>query len=122
MSDATRRQFGDTEARDDYLAAQIARHDEELDTMRKMMCAQVSDAIEQGIMRAVSNPQLWAQAGMAIQAQAKQRAGGWLLGGIAAIFSRVGWVIMAIIAVYSLGGFPALIAMLKAWAAGGAQT
>jgi hypothetical protein len=109
----------DQASRDDYLAAQIARHDEEIETMRQMMCAQVSDAIEQGIMRAVSNPLLWSQAGVAIQAQAKQRAGGWLLGGIAAIFSRAGWVIMAIVAVYSMGGFPALLAMLKTWAAGG---
>lgn len=111
-----------TEARDDYLAAQIARHDEELDTMRKMMCAQVSDAIEQGIMRAVSNPDLWAQAGLAIQAQAKQRAGGWLFSGLGAIFSRAGWIVMAVIAVYSLGGFPALAAMVKAWAAGGGHS
>lgn len=107
-----------SEARDDYLASQIARHDEELEAMRKLMCAQVSTAIEEGIMRAVSNPELWAQAGRAIEAQAKQRAGGWLLSGLGAIFSRAGWVIMAVAAIYSLGGFPALAAMFKTWAAG----
>ena len=113
----------DTSAsRDDYLAAQIARHDDELEAMRELMCTQVSTAIEQGIMRAVSNPDLWAQAGMAIQAQAKQRAGGWLFSGLGAIFSRAGWIVMAVIAVYSLGGFPALAAMVKAWAAGGGQS
>lgn len=108
-----------TEARDDYLASQIARHDDELETMRQMMCAQVSTAIEQGIMRAVSNPDLWAQASEAIQLQAKQRAGGWLLGTIGAMFYKAGLVIMGLAALYTLGGPSAVLGAIKAWFIGG---
>lgn len=106
-------------ARDDYLASQIARHDEELQTMRELMCTQVSDAIEQGIMRAVSNPELWKQASEAIQLQAKQRAGGWLFGTIGAMFSKAGLVIMGLVALYTLGGPGAVLAAVKTWLAGG---
>ena len=101
------------EARDDYLSSQIARIDGELEMMRDLMCNQVSEAIESGIMRAVRNPALWSSAGDAIQAQAKQRAGGWLLGGLSSIFSRVGWGILVVIAVYSLGGWAAVSTMIK---------
>jgi len=107
------------ETRDDYLASQIARHDDELEAMRKLMCAQVSVAIEEGIMRAVSNPELWKQASAAIQLQAKQRAGGWLLGTIGAMFSKAGLFIMGLVALYTLGGPGAVLAAVKAWIIGG---
>ena len=103
----------DTEARDDYLASQIARLDDEMETLRNVMCTKISDGVEAGIMRAVSSPELWTAAIDAIQTQAKQRAGGWLLGGISSIFSRLGWVILAVMAVYALGGWTAVSAMVK---------
>ena len=104
------------ESRDDYLAGQISRLDEELEMLREVMCTQVTNAIEAGIMRAAGNPELWKAASAAIQVQAKQRAGGWLLTGIGALFSKAGWIVMALVAVYTLGGFPAVLAMVKAWA------
>ena len=103
---------------DDYLAGQIGRIDEELEALRKTMRDEVVHAIEQGIMRAVSNPALYTAATHAIQAQARQHAGGWLFRGAAALASKAGWVAVALLAVYSLGGFPAVLAMLKAWASG----
>lgn len=108
-----------TAAENDYLASQIARHDEELETMRQMMCTQIADSIEAGIMRAVSNPALWSAAGDAIQSQARAKAGGWLFGGLSALLSRIGWVMLAIAAVYTLGGWSAIVAMVKAWLAQG---
>lgn len=116
----------EAEARDDYLAGELARHDERLDSheqqfeaMKQMMCAQVGQAMEQAIMRAVSNPQLWQNARKAISTQAKVSAGGWLLGSIGALFSRAGLVLAGLVALYAVGGPAALIGALKAWLAGG---
>ena len=105
---------------EDYLAEQIARHDDELEQLRSNTSAQaIAAAVEDGIMRAASNPALWAAASAAIQSQAKARAGGWLFQGIGAIFSRAGWIVMAVLAVYTLGGWSAVVAMVKAWGSSG---
>lgn len=104
---------------DDYLASQIARIDNEIDAMRLASSQQIAQAVEAGIMRAVSNPDLWAAASTAIQQQAKARAGGWLFSGVGALFSKLGWVVMAALAIYTLGGWTALAGAVKAWAAGG---
>ena len=107
---------------DDYLVSQIARIDNEIDAMRLAHSQQIAQAVEAGIMRAVSNPDLWAAASTAIQQQAKARAGGWLFSGVGAVLSKLGWVVMAAIAIYTLGGWTALATAMKAWAAGGGQT
>lgn len=105
---------------DAYLVDQIARLDDELETMRHATNVQaIAKAVEDGIMRAAANPALWAAASAAIQSQAKARAGGWLFQGIGAIFSRAGWIIMVLVAVYTLGGWSAVAALFKAWGSGG---
>lgn len=104
---------------EDYLADQIGRLDDELEHIRHSTNAQaIAKAVEDGIMRAASNPDLWAAASLAIQSQAKARAGGWLFSGIGAVFSKLGWFIMFGIAVYTLGGWTAVVSIFKAWAGG----
>jgi len=107
---------------DDYLVSQIGRIDEEIEAMKKANAEAIATAVEDGIMRAVANPALWLAASTAIQAQAKARAGGWLLGSVGALFSRAGWLLMALVAVYTLGGWGAVVAMLKAWLSNGGQS
>lgn len=104
---------------DDYLASQIGRLDDELAAQKIANSQTIAAAVEAGILRAVSNPDLWAAASIAIQQQAKARAGGWLFSGIGAVFSKAGWFIMAGVAVYTLGGWTALAGAFKAWLAGG---
>lgn len=110
------------EAENDYLASQIARHDEEIEMMRELMCTKISSSIEAGIMKAVRNPALWTAAGDAIQAQARAKTGGWVFGGISLLFSRISWVLMALLAVYSLGGWSAVAGMIKAWLSHGGHS
>lgn len=107
---------------EDYLAGQIGRLDDEMATMRVNNARAIADAVELGIIRAVSNPQLWMSATNAIQAQAKARAGGWLFGWVGAFFSKMGLVILALVAIYTLGGFPAIVSAFKAWLASGGQS
>lgn len=82
----------------------------------------IAAAVEAGIIRAVSNPDLWAAATAAIQQQAKARAGGWLFSGLSAMLSRLGWFLMLGVAVYTLGGWSALAGAFKAWMHGGPGT
>ena len=107
------------EKAEDYLAGQIGRIDDELVAMRLANSRAIASAVEDGIMRAVSNPDLWAAASVAIQQQARSRAGGWLFSGIGAVFSKLGWFVMAGVAIYTLGGWTALAGAFKAWLMGG---
>lgn len=100
-------------ARDDYLAGQIARIDDELAAMKTANSQAIADAVEAGIMRAVANPALWDAAGKAMRQQAQSAAGGWLLGGIKAAATRAAWIIAIVAGVYALGGWAAVLALLK---------
>ena len=105
----------------DYLAGQIARLDDELAALRRSQSETIAAAVEVGIMRAMSNPELWTQARRAIQQQATQQAGSWLFRAVGAVFSKAGWIVMAVVAVYTLGGWAAVGALAKSWLAGGGK-
>lgn len=98
---------------EDYIATQIDRLDDELLAMKASNEQAIAAAVESGIMRAVSNPALWEAAGAAMRQQAQSAAGGWLLGGVKAAATRVAWVVAIIAGVYALGGWGAVLALLK---------
>lgn len=95
----------------DYLALHIMDREE--------MATVMSEAVRSGIQAAVADPALWTAAGKAMQAQAEQATGGWLLGSVKALFSKVGLVLMAGLGIYMVGGWGALLTALKAIAPGG---
>lgn len=101
------------ERADDYLATQIDRLEKEFEAMKADNQAAIASAVELGITRAVSNPKLWEAAGAAMRQQAQSAAGGWLLGGLKAAATRLAWIVAAIAAVYALGGWGAVLALLK---------
>lgn len=98
---------------DDYLAGQIARLDDEIAAMKTANSQAIADAVEAGILRAVSNPALWEAAGAAMRSQAQSAAGGWLLGGLRAMVNRAAWIIAILAGVYALGGWGAVVALVK---------
>lgn len=102
---------------EDYLAGQIGRLDDEMAAMKAANEQAIAAAVELGITRAVSNPALWEAAGSAMRQQAQSAAGGWLLGGIKAAATRAAWVIAIIAGVYALGGWAAVLALVKGQAA-----
>ena len=73
----------------------------------------MAQAIKQGARDVVSDPAFWAAAGAAMHQQATERAGTFLLGGLAAFFRRVGWIILIGLGVYMLGGWSALVSWVK---------
>lgn len=76
------------------------------------------DGVASGIRAAVSDPELWKAVIAAVQAHAKAEAGGWLFGGVAAAMSKLAWVLVIGLAVYLLGGWSALVTLIKATGAG----
>lgn len=97
----------------EYLAGQIGRIDDEIAAMKQANAQAIAAAVEAGIMRAVSNPALWEAAGVAMRQQAQSAAGGWLLGGLKAFATRAAWIVAVIAGVYALGGWGAVLALLK---------
>jgi hypothetical protein len=73
----------------------------------------VTAAVEQGFIRAVSNPALWAAAYAAAQKSAQAEAGGWVLGGVKALLRRMGWLMVLGAAIYAVGGWAGLLGYLK---------
>ena len=102
---------------DDCLAGQIGRIDNEIAAMKDANSQAIAAAVEIGITRAVSNPALWEAAGVAMRQQAQSAAGGWLLGGLRAAATRAAWVVAIVVGVYVLGGWGAVLALLKGQAA-----
>ena len=77
----------------------------------------IPELMAQGIVAAVGNPATWAAGREAMKRQARDAAGGWLLGGLRFIADKLMWAGVALAAVYMLGGWPAIAAALKLKAA-----
>lgn len=75
--------------------------------------ALMAGAVEEGFRRAVSDPAVWTAAAGAMQNHIQQQAGGFLLGSLRALVSKLAMVALAAWAIYSLGGLSALIAWAK---------
>jgi hypothetical protein len=75
---------------------------------------QVAEAVELGLMRAVSNPLFWTRATDAMQAHAAREAGGWLLGSVAVVLRKLALFALVGFGIYSLGGWTAVAKALAA--------
>lgn len=74
---------------------------------------QIGVSIEKAIKRAVADRQTWHTAGEALHEVAKERAGGWLFGGLQVLFSRAMWLLIIGVGIYMLGGWTALAGAIK---------
>ena len=70
-------------------------------------------AVRDGIVAAASDPDVWSVALATLRAQAQSEAGGWLFGGLRAFFSRVAWLFVIGLGIYLVGGWAALVAVIK---------
>lgn len=97
----------------EVLATQIA----ELTIGIQHLERRIPELMAQGIVAAVSSPATWEAAQTAMQARARNAAGGWLIGGLRFVFDKLLWAGLALLAVYTLGGWPAIAGVLKLKAA-----
>lgn len=89
----------------------------QLEEQQADIAVTMREAVRQGLRDAVADPQLWDAAGKAMREQAQSAAGGWLLGGVGALGKRAAWILAIGAGVYALGGWSALVALIKAQAA-----
>lgn len=75
--------------------------------------ALMAEAVAEGFRRAVSDPEVWRAAAVAMQSHIQQQTGGLVLGGLRALASKLAVVALAAWAIYSLGGLSALLAWAK---------
>lgn len=81
----------------------------------------MQDAVHQGAVDAVKDPLLWSSIVESIQHQARDQAGSWLFGGLRSIASRIGWLLLFIVAVWMVGGPGAVLGIIKGAFAGVGQ-
>lgn len=77
------------------------------------MREQVAKATAEGIQTAARDPLTWAAASEGLKLHATAEAGGWLLGGVRLMFSRLMWILVLGLAIYLVGGWSALVAFVK---------
>lgn len=73
----------------------------------------IPELMAAGIVQAVGNPATWQAGREAMRRQAREAAGGWLLGGLRFVVDKMLWTGVALLAIYTLGGWPAIAAALK---------
>jgi hypothetical protein len=98
-------------------ALALVVYDDKVDTLLPLQPMRSADAVAKavaaGIRQAVSDPKLWSSALDAMQTHAQQQAGGWLFSWLKSIASKFFLVLLLVLAVYSLGGWTALVAVFK---------
>ncbi len=73
----------------------------------------IAKAVAEGLTQAVSSPEFWTAAIAAASSRAKNEAGSWLFGGIGAVLSKLGWLLVIGLGIYLIGGWSALVAFMK---------
>lgn len=102
---------------DDIMREVLRLQDQITETRGEAMRAEnVRQAVADGIRLAVADPDMWSDALAAMQKHAQKEAGGWLLGWIKGMLSKAALFAMIGLGVYALGGWSALLALLKSGA------
>ena len=91
----------------------VAQQVAELTVAMKLMEDRIPDLMARGIVAAVGSPDTWTAAKKAMRKEAQDAAGGWLLGMFKFALDKVMWAGLFLLAVYWVGGVPALVALFK---------
>lgn len=91
----------------------VAQQVAELTIAMKLMEDRIPDLMARGIVAAVGSPDTWTAAKKAMRKEAQDAAGGWLLGLVKFAVDKVMWAGLFLLAVYWVGGVPALVALFK---------
>lgn len=83
------------------------------------MPGHVAEAQMQANIRTVKSPEFWVALRTGFRESAVNMGGNWLFGGIGAMFSRIGWLILFGVAIWMIGGPSAIVSAIKAAIASG---
>lgn len=93
--------------------AELALFTQQLARQHADMEKRIPELMAEGIVQAVGNPATWQAGREAMRRQAREAAGGWLLGGLRFAFDKIMWIGVALLAIYTVGGWPAIATALK---------
>lgn len=88
------------------------RHQQQAAALMNME-RRIPELMAQGIVSAVGNPATWQAGRDAMKRHARDAAGGWILGSLRFLVDKVIWAGVALAAVYIIGGWSAVAALLK---------
>lgn len=74
---------------------------------------EISKAVVAGNIATVQSPEFWAALFAGLHKNTREYAGGWLFGGLRALLSRIGWLILFGVALWIVGGPSAIVAAIK---------
>jgi len=78
---------------------------------------QIGQAVAMHLRTMLRDPDTWADASEGMSEAAQRQAGRWLIGGVRKGLSKLAWVVVIGLVVYQLGGWTALLALLKSGSA-----
>ena len=78
---------------------------------RNRLKEDVSEAVADGLRKALEDPKFWALAVAGMQREATAATGNWAVSMLMKGLSKAFWFIVVLTAVYSVGGWPALTKM-----------
>ena len=100
----------------DHLAEMIGDVQETVDRTSPDLAA-LRIAVRDGIVAAASDREVWRIALETLvpiaREHAQAEAGGWMLGGLKVMASRLAWIALIGMAIYLVGGWSALVAFFK---------
>jgi len=76
--------------------------------------AGVAAGVAEGIRAAVSDPETWTSAIVAMRERAAKETGRWMFSGVLGILKRLGGFVLAGTIIYMVGGWTALASVVKA--------
>ena len=74
---------------------------------------QIGQSVAMHMRTMLRDPDTWADASEGMTEAAQRQAGRWLIGGVRKGISKLAWVVVIGLVVYQLGGWTALLALLK---------
>lgn len=93
----------------EHLARQIAELTVAMHDLRR----EIPELMAQGLVRAVGDPKTWEAARQAMKVQARDAAGGAVMGAMASVWDKAKWVIVGIACLWALRGPEVVIDALR---------
>lgn len=91
----------------------VAQQVAELTIAMKLMEDRIPELMARGIVAAVGSPDTWTAAKKAMRKEAQDAAGSWTMGLLKFALDKGMWGALFLLAVYWVGGMPALAGFLK---------
>jgi len=73
----------------------------------------VGAAVSHAIANAAGDDDTWVRVGESLNRVARDKAGGFLFGGLKAFFTKAMWVALFLLAIYSVGGWSVMVGAFK---------